>query len=107
MNNILNFNQFQKLNEGTWSLPDSVDKANKLVELLKADVILKTKAVETLLYDVLGSDGFFDNLHYYNENDNIKPTILSEIENFLKHKKFHMEKNAVEPKAIEILETLF
>ena len=45
---------------GTWSLPQSLEKAKKLQNLLKKPLIALD--VENKLYDLLGDDDLFDSI---------------------------------------------
>lgn len=59
------------LTEGTWALPDSPEKIQKLKEILKNKLpvgVDATNATE-VLYDIIGDDDFFDSLGEMAEED--------------------------------------
>jgi hypothetical protein len=61
----------QRLTEGTWQLPDTPEKQNKLIELMQQDLPVGADAtnVTEQLYDLLGDDHLFDQLEDLAERD--------------------------------------
>jgi len=61
----------QRLTEGTWQLPDTPEKQNKLIELMQQDLPVGADAtnVTEQLYDLLGDDHLFDQLEALAERD--------------------------------------
>jgi hypothetical protein len=60
-----------KLMEGTWSLPDTPEKQAQLIELMGKDLPVGADAtnVTEQLYDLLGDDELFDQLHNLADQD--------------------------------------
>jgi hypothetical protein len=61
----------ESLVEGTWQLPDTPEKQNKLIELMQADLPVGADATNATeqLYDLLGDDHLFDQLEELAERD--------------------------------------
>ena len=70
---------------GTWALPQTVEKATKLQELLKKPLIAKN--AESKIYDLIGDDDLFDAVINEQERsgDNVDIRILVKffLESFL------------------------
>jgi hypothetical protein len=60
-----------RLMEGTWQLPDTPEKQNKLIELLSQDLPVGADATNATeqLYDLIGDDHLFDQLEELAERD--------------------------------------
>ena len=73
------------LSEGTWALPDTPEKQSQLVGLLADELPVgpdATNATE-LLYDILGDDDLFDQLHSLAQEDanaDARTVILNRLE---------------------------
>ena len=61
----------ERLSEGTWQLPDTPEKQNKLIELMQQDLPVGADAtnVTEQLYDLLGDDHLFDQLEELADRD--------------------------------------
>lgn len=60
-----------RLMEGTWQLPDTPEKQNKLIELMSQDLPVGADATNATeqLYDLLGDDQLFDQLEALADRD--------------------------------------
>jgi hypothetical protein len=60
-----------KLTEGTWAIPDTPEKQQKLIELLSAEFPVGADATNATeqLYDLIGDDELFDQLEALAEQD--------------------------------------
>jgi len=60
-----------RLVEGTWSVPDTPEKQNKLIELMQSELPVGADATNATeeLYDLLGDDELFDQLHNLADRD--------------------------------------
>lgn len=75
-----------KLFEGTWSVPFTLEKANKLKSLMAHP--LNSKDAKTKVYDLLGNDSFFDQLDWaekeYHGKDDARQDIANAVRRLLK-----------------------
>ena len=60
-----------RLVEGTWSVPDTPEKQDKLIELMQSELPVGADATNATeeLYDLLGDDELFDQLHNLADRD--------------------------------------
>lgn len=104
------------LTEGTWSHPGTVKQAKKLENLFKKPIPAKNS--EHILYDYLGDDTLFDELHNISRKDPysdvrsfVASWVMNNWINDLNPKTGNTEdnswSNAWEPEAIKILKKLF
>jgi hypothetical protein len=74
---------------GTWNLPQSLEKAKKLQNLLKKPLIALD--AENKLYDLLGDDDLFDSIieeqRVFGDDLDVRDLVKSSLEYFLKNSK--------------------
>jgi hypothetical protein len=74
---------------GTWALPQSLEKAKKLQNLLKKPLIVLD--AENKLYDLLGDDDLFDSIveeqKVFGDDLDVRGLVKSSLEGFLDHQK--------------------
>jgi hypothetical protein len=75
----------ERLVEGTWQLPDTPEKQNKLVELLSTDLPVGADATNATeqLYDLIGDDQLFDQLEELANRDanaDARQVVLNRLE---------------------------
>ena len=79
---------------GTWALPQSLEKAKKLQNLLKKPLIALD--AENKLYDLLGDDNLFDSIieeqRVFGDDLDVRDLVKFSLEYFLKN-----SKNATNP----------
>ncbi|MDA9231370.1 hypothetical protein N9O56_02245 [Rickettsiales bacterium] len=79
---------------GTWALPQSLEKAKKLQNLLKKPLIALD--AESKLYDLLGDDDLFDSIieeqRVFGDDLDVRDLVKFSLEYFLKN-----YKNATNP----------
>lgn len=70
------------LNEGTWSLPDTVDKVREVLALLKEPIKWSNNKALKNVYDLLGDDDLFDDLDATKRDRalDIRPVLVKHIE---------------------------
>ena len=70
---------------GTWNLPQSLEKAKKLQNLLKKPLIALD--AENKLYDLLGDDDLFDSIieeqRVFGDDLDVRDLVKSSLEYFL------------------------
>lgn len=69
-----------KLNEGTWSLPNTKDKAQELVDLLRKDIYKKDVQK---LYDLVGDDSLWDDIETRRYNVPVNDLVEKYVGNFI------------------------
>ena len=69
------------LTEGTWSVPFTQSKVDKLQDILSKPIDNKT--AEDKMYGIYGNDELFDK--FFEDNDDVRPIIKSAIRELINH----------------------
>lgn len=84
LNQILKNAGLKPLNEGTWSVPDTVESATKLAQIMQQPIA--AKGASSILYDLMGDDELFDSIAEIedeNPNEDVRPSIAIKLERWL------------------------
>lgn len=82
---ITSYSEFSKLNEGVWSLPNTIEKAKELSDFISSNNIIDPKVAKDKLYNILGDDSLYNELDSLIEDgfDDCKTYILSYIKEII------------------------
>ena len=78
------FYHMEILAEGTWSAPQTIEKAQKLLALLKAPI--SAKDAGRVVYNLMGDDDLYDQIDQAkNEdpNEDVRPLIVNKLQNWI------------------------
>lgn len=80
---IHKFNEFKKINEGTWSLPFTEDKVDELEYLMKQPI--DPEVASDILYDIFGDDDLFDQINNWADDgaDDVRILIKDKLKEYL------------------------
>lgn len=93
------------LNEGTWSSPNTVERAQQLAQLMRKPI--RVAVASDVLYDLIGDDDLFD--HFYEaEKDgpdtDVRSLVADKLQEWLKN--LEGWRDRWDPQAVKILQQL-
>ena len=74
--------RFNNLKEGTWALPFSLDDAQQLTKIFKNKI--PADKAERLLWNLIGNDELFDNLKYYQDEQDVRIPVAMKLKEWYK-----------------------
>ncbi len=93
------------LNEGTWSSPNTVKRAQQLAQLMQKPI--RVENASDVLYNLIGDDGLFDDF-YEAEKDgpdtDVRFLVASKLQEWLKD--LEGWRDPWDPQAVKILQQL-
>lgn len=104
---IYKFNEFKKINEGSWSLPFTEDKVDELEYLMKQPI--DPEVASDLLYDIFGDDDLFDNIAHWQDDgaDDVRILIKDKLKEYLQQYKENPDSFRTKIKNKELFDRLW